>query len=143
MSKIHEKTKENKDALEALDVNLSDVDIQIKGETITVSLIKKVIKNTKGQTKTIITVDHEEFPQEYNVIRLYLPIMGATGYVPTVNEIVELFKGNEIKPPSNAFMAKSGKTYSVDSVLFRPLAENVYKKKVQYYGETVVNFPNN
>ncbi len=135
------KTKENKDALNSLDNNLNNVNIEIKGESITVALIKKEIKNTKGETKTIVTVDHEEFPEEYNVIRLYLPIMGATGYVPTVDEIVELFKGNEIKPPSNAFMAKSGKTYSVESVIFRPLAENVYKGKVQYYGETIVNFP--
>ncbi|WP_341775917.1 hypothetical protein [Staphylococcus hyicus] len=141
MSEIHMKTKENKDALNSLDNNLNNVNIEIKGESITVALIKKEIKNTKGETKTIVTVDHEEFPEEYNVIRLYLPIMGATGYVPTVDEIVELFKGNEIKPPSNAFMAKSGKTYSVESVIFRPLAENVYKGKVQYYGETIVNFP--
>ncbi|MDQ7134562.1 hypothetical protein [Staphylococcus aureus] len=129
------KVSENIKKLKELKSIISDVSLNIKGEVINVDLVKKTLKN-----KTIYTVSHEEFPESENVIRLYLPLMGETGYVPEENEIIRLFQGESITPPKNAFLSKKSKPYSLEKFEFNPLAENVYKGKVTFYGESIPYF---
>lgn len=136
-----EKSKMNIDKLNKLPEIINDINLEIKGETISVDLIKKHQKNKDNLDKYFYTVDHEEFPESYNVIRLYLPLMGGFGYVPTEEEIISLFKEESLKPSENAFMSAMGKEYSVASINFKPFAENVVKgKKLGFYGEVVPEF---
>lgn len=135
MTVYSDKVKYNKKALKALNPRIKGGKLFIDGEELDVDLIVKEVENAKKEKKTLVTVDHEEFPQEQNVIRLYLPIMGASGYVPTEDEIIELFKGNSIYPPEEAFVNFKSATYSIEKFDFRPLAEMVHNGKVSYYGE--------
>lgn len=135
MTSSTKKISENIKRLKELKSVITDVSMSIKGEVINVDLVKKEVKN-----KTIYTVSHEEFPERENVIRLYLPLMGETGYVPDENEVIRLFQGESITPPKNAFLSKSGKPYSLEKFEFNPLAENVYKGKVTFYGESIPHF---
>ncbi|MDU4493560.1 MAG: hypothetical protein E7I84_12420, partial [Staphylococcus warneri] len=82
MSDFTKKVSENIDKIKALDNIISNIDFKIKDETIQIDLIKKQITNYKNETKTIYTLNHEEFPESENIIRLYLPLMGDAGYVP-------------------------------------------------------------
>lgn len=141
MSEFTKKTSENISKIKALNNEISDVEFYVGNETITVNLIKKTVKNYKNEVKTIFTVDHDEFPESDNVIRLYLPIMGDAGYVPTEEEIIQLFQGKSIVPPTNAFISKNSKPYSLQKFEFKPFSENLYKGKVMFYGESVPYFP--
>lgn len=141
MSEFTKKVSENIKKLDELKEVIPNIDFEIQNEVIQIDLIKKKITNYNNELKQIITVEHEEFPENENVIRLYLPIMGEAGYVPTEEEIIKLFKGEKIYPPKNAFLSKNSKPYSLDSFEFKPLSENVYKNKVKYYGELVAHFP--
>lgn len=136
-----QKQKMNIDKINELPKEISNVEMVVKGETIIVNLIKKSQKNRENIDKYFYTVDHEEFPESYNVIRLYLPLMGVYGYVPTEKEIIDLFKEKSLKTEDNAFMSGMGKTYSLASIDFKPFAENVVKgKKLGFYGEVVPEF---
>ncbi|MDU4468617.1 MAG: hypothetical protein E7J02_08790 [Staphylococcus warneri] len=141
MSDFTKKVSENIDKIKALDNIISNIDFKIKDETIQIDLIKKQITNYKNETKTIYTLNHEEFPESENIIRLYLPLMGDAGYVPNEEEIVKLFQGESITPPNDAFVSKNSKTYSLEAFEFKPLSENLYKGKIAFYGEAVPHFP--
>lgn len=144
MKQLNEKKNDNKKILSDLPNVIEGGQLIVEGETLAIKLIKKEMTNNKKQSKVFYTVDHEEFPESYNVIRLYLPIMGEAGYVPTEDEIKELFRGDSIIPPENAFLSSKGRAYSLASVKFNPLAENVVPKtgkKLNFYGEMVPTFP--
>ncbi|MGJ8462421.1 hypothetical protein ACSGFZ_03825 [Staphylococcus haemolyticus] len=142
MTLYTKKISENIKKLEALSDVIPHVDFTIKGEVIQVDLIKKKVTNYKNETKTIYTISHEEFPESENIIRLYLPLMGESGYVPNEDDIVKLFKGEKIVPPNEGFVSKNSRTYSLDAFEFKPLSENIYKGKVMFYGESVPHFSN-
>lgn len=136
-----QKQKMNIDKINELPEKINDIELEIKGETIVVDLIKKNQKNKDNVDKYFYTLDHEEFPESYNVIRLYLPLMGVHGYVPTKEEIISLFKQKDLKPDEDAFMSGIGKPYSLSSICFKPFAENVVNgKKLAFYGEVVPEF---
>lgn len=78
-----QRESDNKKQLAAFPKRISDVEMKTSMGDFTVDVIKKEIKNYKNQTKDILTVDHEEFPAEKNMVRIYLPIMGAYGFIPT------------------------------------------------------------
>lgn len=141
MSNFTKKVSENIDKIKALDNVISNIDFKIKDETIQIDLIKKQVTNYKNETKTIYTLNHEEFPESENIIRLYLPLMGDAGYVPNEEEIIKLFQGESITPPNDAFVSKNSKTYSLEAFEFKPLSENLYKGKIAFYGEAVPHFP--
>lgn len=141
MSNFTKKVSENIDKIKALDNIISNIDFKIKDETIQIDLIKKQVTNYKNETKTIYTLNHEEFPESENIIRLYLPLMGDAGYVPNEEEIIKLFQGESITPPNDAFVSKNSKTYSLEAFEFKPLSENLYKGKIAFYGEAVPHFP--
>lgn len=141
MSNYSKKISENIKKLDALKDVISNVEFPINDEVIQIDLIKKKVTNYKNETKTIYTVNHEEFPESENIIRLYLPLMGDAGYVPSEEEIIKLFKREKIYPSENAFISKNSKSYSLDAFEFKPLSENTYKGKVAYYGEAVPHFP--
>lgn len=143
MKQLNEKKNENKKLLSDLPTVIEGGQLSVEDETLDIKIIKKEMSNNKNQNKVFYTVDHEEFPESYNVIRLYLPIMGDGGYVPTSDEVRELFKGNSIVPPGNAFLSSKGAPYSLESVKFNPLAENITGagKKLNFYGEMIPTFP--
>lgn len=144
MKQLNEKKKENEKILSDLPIVIEGGQLTVEDETLDIKLIKKELMNNKKQKKVFYTVDHEEFPESYNVIRLYLPLMGDSGYVPTEEEVRTLFKGNSIVPPENAFLSSKGTPYSLESIKFNPLAENVIpktKKKLNFYGEMIPTFP--
>ncbi|MCD8845171.1 hypothetical protein [Staphylococcus gallinarum] len=142
MNELYAKKKANKELLSRLSTVIEGGQLTIEDETIDIQIIKKELTNNKGQDKVFYTIDHEEFPESYNVIRLYLPLMGDGGYVPTEEEVKQLFSGNIIHPPENAFLSSKGKPYSVESIKFNPLAENVTGngKKLNFYGEMIPQF---
>lgn len=141
MSNFTKKVSENIDKIKALDNVISNIDFKIKDETIQIDLIKKQVTNYKNETKTIYTLNHEEFPESENIIRLYLPLMGDAGYVPNEEEIIKLFQGESITPPNDAFVSKNSNIYSLEAFEFKPLSENLYKGKIAFYGEAVPHFP--
>jgi len=104
----------------------------------TVDVIKKKIKNSEDQIKDILTVDHEEFPAEKNAIRIYLPIIGAYGFIPTEEQVRALFKGETLHPK---LISKNDKEYQ-PNISFSPLAKNEYKGKFTYYGNVKMTFDN-
>lgn len=137
----YEKEKHNINQLEELPEIINDITLTIQNEDITVELIKKHQKKKGNVDKYFYTINHEEFPEEYNVIRLYLPLMGSKGYVPTSEEIIDLFKEKTLMPPENAFISAKGTSYSVNSIKFKPFAENVVNgKKLKFYGEIIPEF---
>ncbi|HDG8789448.1 TPA: hypothetical protein PBT65_001749 [Staphylococcus aureus] len=141
MTLYTKKVSDNIKKMEALKDVITNVDFPIKDEVIQVDLVKKKVTNYKNETKLIYTVSHEEFPESENIIRLYLPLMGESGYVPNESEIVRLFKGGKIVPPNEEFVSKNSRTYSLDAFEFKPLSENIYKGKVMFYGESIPHFP--
>ncbi|SUL87556.1 hypothetical protein [Staphylococcus aureus] len=140
MSLYTKKISENLAKLKELKNVIPNVEFQIDEETIIVELVKKSIKNYKKEKKTIYTLNHTEFPEEHNIVRLYLPLMGEAGYVPTEDEIIQLFTKGSIVPPQNAFVSKQSDEYSVASMEFKPLSENLYKGKPVFYGEIIPHF---
>ncbi|MGI2264741.1 hypothetical protein [Staphylococcus cohnii] len=140
----YEKEKNNIQQLEDLPEVIKDITLTIQNEDINVELIKKHQKKKGNINKYFYTIDHEEFPESYNVIRLYLPLMGGKGYVPTSDEIIKLFKEETILPPEGAFLSSKGNSYSLESIKFKPFAENVVNgKKLNFYGEVIPEFKSN
>lgn len=140
MTAYSDKLKTNQKKLDELKGVIPNAQITIQGETLNIDIVVKEIKNSKNQKKVIATADHEELPSSHNVIRLYLPLMGAGGYVPTKEELKKLFQEEPIMPPDNAFLNFKGKPYSIKQFSFVPLEENVYKGKVAYYGNGIPEF---
>lgn len=133
-----QRESDNKKQLAAFPKRISDVEMKTSMGDFTVDVIKKEIKNYKNQTKDILTVDHEEFPAEKNMIRIYLPIMGAYGFIPTEDQVRALFKGETIHPK---LISKNDKEYQ-PNISFSPLAEHEYNGKVTYYGDIKMTFDN-
>ena len=135
-----DKVRQNEKLLKQLPEVIDNGTLNIDDETLDIKIIKKEIKNKYGD-KTFYTIDHEEFPSDYNVIRLYLPLLGEAGYVPSVEEIKTLMSGQKIHPPEKAFQTKYGRNYTVKSIFFEPKKEVVFRgKKLNFYGEIEPEF---
>lgn len=140
MGLAEQRISENKNNLKMMPERISNVEMKTSQGDFTVDVIKKQIKNSNDQIKDILTVDHSEFPESQNMIRVYLPLMGAAGHVPTEDEIRKLFKGESFK--INFVSPKNDKPYS-PTVTFSPLAENYFNgKKQAYYGNLNADFNN-
>ena len=93
-----QQSAKNKEKIEALPERIENVKMVTDKGDYEVTVVKKQIKNGKGETKNILTVDHEDFPAEKNIIRMYLPLMGEFGHVPSEDEIHKWFGGESITP---------------------------------------------
>lgn len=133
-----QRESDNKKQLDAFPERISDVEMKTSMGNFTVDIIKKKIKNGKNQTKDILTVDHDEFPAEKNMIRIYLPIMGVYGFIPTEEQVRALFKGETLHPK---LISKNDKEYQ-PNISFSPLAKNEYKGNFTYYGNVKMTFDN-
>lgn len=132
-----QKTAENKEKLQNLPERIKDVEMKTSNGDFNVDVIKKILTNSQGQEKIILTVDHEEFPESKNIIRMYLPLMGAAGHVPSEEDIRKLFGGETIK--ASCVSLSKGTEYK-PNISFSPLAEHEFKGKVIYYGDTTMSF---
>lgn len=140
MGLAEQRISENKNNLKMMSERISNVEMKTSQGDFTVDVIKKQIKNSNDQIKDILTVDHDEFPESQNMIRMYLPIMGAAGHVPTEDEIRQLFRGESVK--INCVSVKTDKPYS-PTMTFSPLAENyIDGKKLKFYGNMDADFNN-
>lgn len=133
-----QRESDNKKQLAAFPERISDVEMKTSIGDFTVDVIKKKIKNSEDQIKDILTVDHEEFPAEKNAIRIYLPIIGAYGFIPTEEQVRALFKGETLHPK---LISKNDKEYQ-PNISFSPLAKNEYKGEFTYYGNVKMTFDN-
>ena len=140
MGLAEQRISENKNNLKMMPERISNVEMKTSQGDFTVDVIKKQIKNSNDQIKDILTVDHSEFPESQNMIRVYLPLMGAAGHVPTEDEIRQLFRGESVK--INCVSVKTDKPYS-PTMSFSPLAENyIDGKKLKFYGNMDADFNN-
>lgn len=108
-----ERIRDNKEAIEALPEKIEGVEMLLPdGSSDMIDLVKGESKSGKSSFYTVI---HEEF--EEGQIKMFIPQMGLAGFVPTVDEIKELFKGESVT--CNSLVSNAGKNYSM-SFSFNP-----------------------
>lgn len=141
MGLAEQRISENKNNLKMMPERISNVEMKTSQGDFTVDVIKKQIKNSNDQIKDVLVAHHpEEFPESQNKIRIYLPLMGAAGHVPTEDEIRQLFRGESVK--INCVSVKTDKPYS-PTMTFSPLAEHYYNGKLlDWYGDMKADFNN-
>lgn len=132
-----QQSSKNKEKIAALPERIENVKMVTDKGDYEVAVVKKQIKNGKGEMKNILTVDHEDFPADKNIIRMYLPLMGEFGHVPSEDEIHKLFGGESIKP--TMVSANKGTEYT-PTVTFSPLAEKEFNGRIIYYGDSNMSF---
>ena len=119
----------NKQRMDALPLKIENAEMVFDGETVQVELRRIESKSGKSVGYTPVC---DDFPE--GMIRMYVPIFGMAGFVPTEDEVKALFKGEVIS--AKGLCSNKGSLYDKDHIQFVPHIKAVASdgKEMPFHG---------